>query len=540
MFGYPTQISLIPTTVALVRFIEEHGFVSWYPYWYLGNPLHYLTGPILPVICLVLHRIFPALNFFDIVYILIFFSFILGPLGLFFFVRKLSGNFFLSLVSFLFFLFLPWHYFSGLVLDNGSHILALMVLPWVLWLSLFALEKWHKAWVILATLAMAFVILIDSLIGVPLVVGLVLFVSLKILKSTEGIEIKIAKALFLLVLGWLLTFWWFSPGYWLTILQAPSLAGKGLLSVVVWLGRLLLNLVPLVLAVFSVSRFKKIKDRTLIFTLGWLGFFGFLTLMRFLSDPDFWQDWSSYGVELELGIAMALGLILNRWKFSVFQKIFSVSVILGLAAVWGYAFRWTPLLIPRKNIENTVEYRIGKQLSEIAKPLSASSGQAGERVFLSGSTAFWLNAFFDIPQVRGGKDETSVEPLWRQAAWEIREGPSTSSGQENTEKWLKTLNVSYLVVHTQDSEEYYHDFSHPEKFESAKSLKKVFSDKGDVVYRVEGVVPSLKEEEYKDWTKPIGWGISLLAVLVLFLFPKSWELLSAKMPKLDLGGEENY
>jgi len=183
-------------------------------------------------------------------------------------------------------------------------------------------------------------------------------------------------------------------------------------------------------------------------------------------------------------------------------------------------------LIPRKNIEETVEYRISRQLSEIAKP--------GERVFLSGSTAFWLNSFFDIPQVRGGRDEASIHPAWRQAVWEIREG----TDPEKSEEWLKELGVSYLVVHTQESEELYHDFTYPDKFEAASSLKKVFSEKGDIIYQVEGV--EKKEREFKDRTESFGWGITLLAASILLIFPKSWDLLSTKIPKFDLGGEEDY
>ena len=55
------------------------------------------------------------------------------------------------------------------------------------------------------------------------------------------------------------------------------------------------------------------------------------------------------------------------------------------------------------------------------------------RAFLSGTTAFWLNAFFDIPQVRGGNDGPSAHPDWRAAAWEIREGKDP----EKSVEWLK-------------------------------------------------------------------------------------------------------
>ena len=51
-------------------------------------------------------------------------------------------------------------------------------------------------------------------------------------------------------------------------------------------------------------------------------------------------------------------------------------------------------------------------------------------------------------------------------------------------EWLKKLEVDYLVVHTQDSEEFYHDFANPEKFEEIPGLKKISEEKGNRIYQV--------------------------------------------------------
>ena len=123
-------------------------------------------------------------------------------------------------------------------------------------------------------------------------------------------------------------------------------------------------------------------------------------------------------------------------------------------------------------ISQSVEYRIGQQLSQLVKP--------GELVFVSGSTTFWLNAFFDISQVRGGNDRGSVYSDWRSAAWEIREGQSPEKSLEA----LKRLEVDWLVVHSSASAEYYHDYSYPDKFKRISALEKVFNQAGDQIYRV--------------------------------------------------------
>lgn len=119
-----------------------------------------------------------------------------------------------------------------------------------------------------------------------------------------------------------------------------------------------------------------------------------------------------------------------------------------------------------------MEYRIGEELIKIVKP--------AEKVFLSGTTVFWLNAFFDVPQVRGGVDQASVDPNWRRATWEIREGTKV----ELSEKWLRELGVSYLVIYSQASKEFYHDFIYPEKFEEIEGLKKIYDQEGDRIYQV--------------------------------------------------------
>ena len=76
-------------------------------------------------------------------------------------------------------------------------------------------------------------------------------------------------------------------------------------------------------------------------------------------------------------------------------------------------------------------------------------------------------------------DQASVHPDWRKAAWELREGATA----KEAEKWLKRLNISYIVVHTKDSQEFYHDFKNPEKFKDITGLKKIYDREGDRIYK---------------------------------------------------------
>src|SRR4030042_4336967 len=107
---YPPQISFIPVNVALTRFIEAGGgFFAHYPYWYLGTtPFNYLTGPVVPGFMVVFHKIFPFLTLFDIAYLLIIASFIIGALGWGLLAREISGKKSYFLIVTLITLVLPW------------------------------------------------------------------------------------------------------------------------------------------------------------------------------------------------------------------------------------------------------------------------------------------------------------------------------------------------------------------------------------------------------------------------------------------------
>jgi len=496
---YPAQTSLIPVQVALARFLETNGFAAAlgnYPYWYLGTtPFRYLTGPILPSVLVGLHKILPFLSLFEIMLGLVGVVWVVGGVGLYFLIREMRVNKglggirrgdWIAFLGAIFYLFGPMVPFLFRFAD-GLYLIAFSFLPLTLLLQhrMLRENKNHRDEILLCLL-IAFIILLDSLIIPSLLLGMAaIFLAEVGWKKTEE---KLKKSLWLMAYGLLLATIWYTPGYWLTLLGAPSLGGVGVLGVIGWLGKLLPTALALVMAVFSIKFFKK-RNSLRDFCFYWLFIFGFLTALRFLSDPDFWLDWTAYSTEIQFGFAV-LGGTLVRWSLNRQEtqnsklktqndnlklKTFSILILFLAFYFLSFVFIFNKHVIGtlQKDITQSVEYRIGKRVSEIARP--------GERVFLSGSTAFWLNAFFDIPQVRGGKDQVSVHPTWRQATWEIREGATA----EAAEKWLKTLNVKYIVVHTKESKEFYHDFAHPEKFEGVEGFEKIYEEEGDRIYRIE-------------------------------------------------------
>lgn len=504
---YPAQTSLIPIQIALARFLEQGESVFGnYPYWYLGTtPFRYLTGPILPMVLAGLHKLLPFLSLFEIFLGLIGLIGLIGGIGVYWLVVSLANFYpvpngtgastserrsppseecirpprrrfaFLAAVFYLLGPIVPFLFrFS-----DGLYLIAFSFLPYTLLMYFRLLRRWERKTALSCIVLITFLLLLDSLILPTLILGMGAIFLAQV--GWKGAEEKLRQSFLLLIFAFLISTTWYTPGYWLTLLVAPSLAGKGLAGVIVWLGKLLPTVLAFGLAIFSVRFFKK-RNLLRDFCFYWLFIFGFLTLLRFLSDPDFWLDWTAYGIELQFGLVLFGGLLLSRASG---RQIISFVVCCVLGVGWLFLTNKYVLGTLQRDITKTVEYKIGSQLSQIVKPHSASSGQAGEKVFLSGTTAFWLNAFFDIPQVRGGVDQASVDSNWRKAVWEIRSFGSAQDKEGIVLKYLKSLNISYLVVHTKESEEYYHDFKYPEKFEEVEGLKKVYDEGGDRIYKVE-------------------------------------------------------
>ena len=511
---YPAQTSFIPVTVAISSFVEKHGFGGLYPFWYLeSTPVKYLTGPVVPSLLIALHRFLGGFSLFDLSLGLIFVAFLFSALGWGLLVWMLSGEKFYGFIVSLLTLLAPWHWISGFALGEVSAILVAALTPWVLlaFARIFNFVKQNFSFqfekfsfgkaifnLLLPAVAFAFLLLTNTVASIPAIIGLFILGIVMDKKWEQGLK----KAALVILLGWFLTLWWYPPDYWLTLLIAPSIGGKSAAGALIHLVNLLRGFVPVIFAIAVVAWGSRKKDLLQKFALSWFGVFGLLTLFRFFGDPKFWMDWTSWMGEVEVGLVLVIASnfqfkIFNfqsifKFKFydsikvsnfklrsfslknqisklSIIYLLFTIYILGGWILAWQNRHFW----LPRKSIENTVEFKIAKFLNSQVK--------LDESVFLSGSTAFWLNSFYDISQVRGGMDQVSQDSRWRQATWEIREGESS----QKSAKWLEELQIKYLVVHDENSHEYYHDFGNPDKFSQITSLKKIYEQEGDVIYKVE-------------------------------------------------------
>ena len=101
------------------------------------------------------------------------------------------------------------------------------------------------------------------------------------------------------------------------------------------------------------------------------------------------------------------------------------------------------------------------------------------RVFVSGSTRFWLNTFTDTPQSGGGFDQGIINP------WQPKFGfgiPYVEGDGEQAVAWLRIFGNEAVVVGGEDTRDAYKDWRDPEKFEDI--LEELYRDGGDVIYAI--------------------------------------------------------
>jgi hypothetical protein len=480
---FPSQTSLIPVTVALIKFFQNHGFSAFtqnYPYWYLGStPYKYLIGPIFPLLASLGLKLFPNLSLFSITIYFVLLSHLLAAIGWGLFIRRLSTKNF-SILVFVFYLLFPWKYLSSLALSEASVVIAKSLLPF-LFISFWELVRKNSPKKFLISLTILTIIFLTNTSVLPSIVvgltGLILAASYKKGRVLNlGKKVKIA--VLLLFTSLVIATFWYTHFYWSILLSNPSLGGQSSLKVFLKIFDLLKNSLPFFLAIFVVYFSKKIKKPILIFSLIWTFTFLFLKTYRFLMDVDFWQDWTSWFFELEIGVTILASVfvsnLLHRLRdkndATTSIKMFSVTVIVFVLPFIVTDFVYEKLGRPPL---------ISSIIPEAVESLQALNVVAkDERVFLSGSTVFWANAFYDMQQVRGGRDQVAVDADWAKAAWEFREGKDLAQ----TQRWLEKLDVVYVLVHKDISKEYYHDFKNIGKWE--KVGKKIFDRNGDVVYKV--------------------------------------------------------
>jgi len=478
--------------ISVAKFIVEHfPHLGWNPLWYMGYPFHIFYTPLLPYLMAAINSLIPTISTPAAYRLITSFLYALGPVTLYILARELTKRDDTALISGLFYSlvpsasyfiggirdvasglgYAPWHLLVLVLYGEGPHISGLAFTPLAVLSFLRTLKRPTFGSYLLTAGFISLVALIDlaALYGLALILTVTLF--------TEMIAGDPLRKMMTAFKGAILTYGLCAFWYNLSFIRAPFAYKAG--EIEIPLGALLWSLIillPVMMAVFALlaERIQKI-----LLPLVWFLLILVITVAHYYFGLDLSPEPNRYIPEMDMAFAILVGIVVTvgidrvvkaSKRGSLLQLLGTVitPALILLLAIPLIGRTWE-LTQSRTDMESTSEYRIAQFL--------AAREERG-RAYATGTNAFWLNIFSQVPQVRGGLDQSNINPWMAHAAHLINTGQDSSLA----ELWLKALNVRYVVVNYSDSNVAYKDYRHPDQFEGL--LTEIYRHSGDVIFLV--------------------------------------------------------
>ena len=481
--------SIEATFIANARFIAERfPDLSWYPYWYLGFPFELFYTPLLPVLVAIIGKVGGDIP--QAYRIVAAGGYALGLPALYLAARELSGSRRAALLAAGAYLLLPsltyvfppiradgaglsgtavpapWRLVALVEYGEGPHVLSLSFALLGVAATLRYLRA-PSAWRLAIAVAALVAVALTNLIG-ALGVAVFLFGIAIANGQATNVPRKWPSLTKLGLLTVLFSLGWYSLGFMRAFSQpggADTASSYVALPIVALVAIVVVAALPL-------KRLPSGADAVLL----WLLLFGTILVAKQVFGIGIAPQPIRYSLELDAAFAIGVGIAL-AWAIerlsrreairgAVATLALAAFVAIGLPSWFGVQSR----LAPDPSWQAWSERRVALWLADHLRP--------GERAFLSGDHAFWLNVFANVPQVRGGQDFSAVDPWPAHAAYQINTGPDVAISK----LWLEALSVRYLVVTTPSSSDVFHDFTNPAKFDGTFPV--VFDERGVRIYEV--------------------------------------------------------
>lgn len=473
---------------------DEYPNIGWYPYWYLGFPFHLSYTLLLPYLLALIHLIFRYISIPQAYRMTTALMYVLSPVTLFLFVRYLTRRDLsasLSAIAYTlsppflygFYRYAPWGYYEFgapwslvvmMIYGEGPHIFGLTIIPIAALLFLRALRSPSHSRSVIAALSFSIVALVN-LIALYALLFVVIIILLPEFILGEKKQ-KLKAAFYTIVVAYGLSSFQYDASF---IMASAAVGIPRELVGFPWLAAIIGMIVafPLLMLLISNLARKLAREGQLeqwIISLLWVGvFFSLVFFSHYLNIP-LAPQYHRYIPELNLGIAFLFGLI-STWIYDRLRNLrlgharanisaalprAFILILLILVACSSSPFVRTSRIItqPSPNFTNWPEYVVANWLT--------ANGN-GQRVYATGTIAFWLNVFSNIPQLRGGADQGATNPWWSHVSHQVNTGEDGSLAV----LWFKALNIKYVVVDYPNASTAYKDYVHPEKFEKLLPLR---------------------------------------------------------------------
>jgi len=479
------------TFIAIARIMAEHpGQWYWWPYWNGGMPFENAYLPLLQWI-VAAFTVVSGTSAAQAFHIVTAFFYALGPVTVFWMAVTLSRRLFTSFVGALAYscLSLSPILFSDIRNDIGGalnlrrlhvlafygespHIFSLTLLPVAIIAFHRALNSEGIRWKILAGVSAAAIALSNAFGGVMFVIGLICYLMVYRPRPAGRTLLRLS-AIGVLSYCWVSP--WLSPSFLEATRNSAMSAGgdyhytatswAALASVIVGLGLLWLILhksrAPAYLQFFSLFAFV-----TAAIVVPW-----FAWQISVFPQPH------RYHPELDLFLLLALVFSVAALGDRLPRPaatVITVAVITCLTVQSIHSIRYGRSLIRAVDPSTLSEYKIAQWMDR---------NRPGKKAFISGSTSFIYNDFTDNPQLVGGHEQHSSNPFLLAVLFSLYTG--TNAGDRDADYsifWMKAFGASAVSMSGEDSTEYYHPFTHPDKFDGVLPL--LWRDGDDRIYEV--------------------------------------------------------
>ncbi len=356
---------------------------------------------------------------------------------------------------------------------EGPHISSLSILGFALAASYAALREWHPKWFASAGILCAAVVATNFYGATALALFFPVLTWAVWLETRQTAVWMRAAGIAALAYG--LCAFWLTPSYiritqlnmrWVGEPSKPSSVAIAICSVLF----------------FCVVTFVIAKRRAAaawpVFLVGSAVFTSLYVLGRHYLGLLISGDANRLAPELDLALLLLCAyLLVMGWKRPRLRPL----VILLLCAACYPAARYVrhgraPFARTRV-IQARCEFQVAKWMADHLPRA---------RTFSSGSIRFWYDAWYDNEEAFGGSEQGMLNQVLPVANWQITQGDRADLAIA----WLQTLGVDAVIVPDKTSQEVYHDYPHPEKFQG--SLPEIYNDhKGVVIYQVPRRFPGI-------------------------------------------------
>ena len=465
--------------------------LSWFPLWYDGIPYQNTYPPLLHL-CVALvaaiRGISPALAYHWTTAL----AYCLGPVTVFALALRLARSRWAAFVAGAFYstisisawlipavrndlsdLLYPRRLQALVYYGEGPHVAALTLLPLAILLLDVAMKRRRAPQFLLATLAMAAVVLTNWLAGFALALMVAAYMiatfDAKQWKRDFGWLALMAAAAYGLVAPWI-------PPSTIAVTQFNAkFIGGDFTRVYAALPRW--GLVTL-LWIAAIKFFTRRVSVALQFAILFTFLMALLTLGYEWFHVSIVPQPARYHLQMEMGSALLAGFLAHAAFRNRQRRIAALAILVMIFAMIQPVRRYRNysrnLLLRSIDITTTSEWKNAHWLNQ---------HWTGERVWLPGSDSFWLTAFSDTPQLSGGFDQGRTNRVIPLVNYGVITGEAMGEHDaEYSVLWLKALGVQAVGVSGPGSGEFFKPFRNPEKFDGL--LDPLWRDGGDVIYRI--------------------------------------------------------